>query len=121
MRTTTQDVEFGGYRIPKGWQVILAISATHLMEPWTEPRRFDPDRFGPERAEHKQQPHCHIPFGGGARVCLGQHFALAEMGIVLSLLLRGYTWELVPGQDLSIVPLPFPHPRSGIEVRFSRL
>lgn len=121
MRTTTRDVEFGGYRIPKGWQVILAISATHLMEPWTDPQRFDPERMGPERAEHKQQPHCHIPFGGGARVCLGQHFALAEMGIVLSLLLRGYRWELESGQDLSLVPLPFPHARSGIRVHFSRL
>ncbi|MFL5354877.1 hypothetical protein [Archangium sp.] len=42
------------------------------------------------------------------------------MGVILSLLLRGYDWELVPGQDLSFVPLPFPHPRSGLEVRFSR-
>jgi cytochrome P450 len=120
-RVTTQDVEFGGYRIPKGWAVMLGINGTHRAPPWTEPLRFDPERMGPERAEHKQQPHCLIPFGGGARVCLGQHFALAEMAIVLSLLVRGYRWELVPGQDLSLVPMPFPHPRSGIEVRFSRL
>jgi cytochrome P450 len=121
MRVTTQDVEFGGYRIPKGWSVMLGINGTHRAPPWTEPLRFDPERMGPERAEHKQQPHCLIPFGGGARVCLGQHLALAELGVVLSLLLRGYRWELVPGQDLSLVPIPFPHPRSGLQVRFSRL
>ncbi len=95
-RVTTEEVAFGGYRIPKGWAVSLGITGTHWMEPWTEPGRFDPERMGAERAEHKQQPHCLIPFGGGARVCLGQHFALAEMGIILSLLLRGFRWELVP-------------------------
>ena len=120
MRVTTQDVEFGGYRIPQGWSIMLSISGTHRIEPWTEPERFDPERMSPERAEHRQQPHCHIPFGGGARVCLGQHFALAEMGVVLSLLLRGYRWELVPGQDLEFTSIPFPHPRSGVVVAFSR-
>jgi cytochrome P450 len=121
MRVTTQDVEFGGYRIPKGWRVMLSLGATHHMTPWTEPGRFEPERMGPGRAEHQQQPHCFIPFGGGARSCLGQHFALAEMAIVLALLVRGYRWELVPGQDLSFTPIPFPHPRSGIQVHFSRL
>jgi cytochrome P450 len=120
-RVTTQDVACGGYRIPQGWRLILGINGTHRLPPWTDPGRFDPERLGPERAEHKQQPNALIPFGGGARVCLGQHFALAEMGVVLSLLVRGYRWELVPGQDLDLVLLPFPHPRSGIRVRFSRL
>ncbi len=120
MRVMTRDAEFGGYRIPQGWRVLLAIGATHYQTPWTEPERFDPDRMGPERAEHKQRPHALMPFGGGARSCLGQHLALAEMSVVLSLLLRGYRWELVPGQDLSFIPIPFPHPRSGIQVRFSR-
>jgi cytochrome P450 len=119
-RVTTQEVEFGGYRIPQGWTVMFGISGTQRMEPWTEPERFDPERMSPERAEHKRQPHCHVPFGGGARVCLGQHFALAELGVVLSLLLRGYRWELVPGQDLEFTPIPFPHPRSGVVVEFSR-
>lgn len=119
-RVTTRDVEFGGYRIPEGWTVLLSIIGTHLGEPWTDAERFDPARMAPERAEHKHQPGAFVPFGGGARVCIGQHFAMAEMGVILSLLLRGYDWELEPGQDLSLVPLPFPHPRSGLQVRFSR-
>jgi cytochrome P450 len=119
-RVTTQDVEFGGYRIPQGWSVMLGISGTQRMEPWTEPERFDPDRMGPERAEQRRQPHNYIPFGGGARVCIGQHFAMAEIAIILSLLLRGYRFELVPGQDLEFTSIPFPHPRSGVVVQFSR-
>jgi cytochrome P450 len=120
-RVAIRDVAYGGYRIPRGWTVMLSIAGTHRASPWTDVERFDPDRMGPARAEHRQRPNALIPFGGGTRVCLGQHLALTEMAIILSLMLRGYRWELVPGQDLSLVPLPFPHPRDGVRVRFSRL
>lgn len=118
-RVTTQDVAYGGYRIPQGWQVSMNIRATHLNAPWTSPERFDPERMGPERCEQKP-PGAYIPFGGGPRVCLGQHFAMVEMAAVAALLVRGYQWELVPGQDLSLKTFPIPLPRSGLLVRFSR-
>ena len=86
--------------------------------PWS-PERFDPERMGPERCEQKPQG-AYIPFGGGPRVCVGQHFAMVEMATVAALLLRGYQWELVPGQDLSPIPFPIPLPRDGLLVRFSR-
>ncbi len=119
-RVTTRDVAYGGYRIPRGWTLMLSVGGTHRSSPWTAPERFDPERMGPERAEHRKQSNALIPFGGGARVCLGQHFAMTEMAVILALMLRGYRWELVPGQDLSLAPLPFPHPRGGLRVRFAR-
>ncbi|WP_083681022.1 cytochrome P450 [Archangium sp. Cb G35] len=118
-RVTTQDVAYGGYRIPKGWQISLSIRGTHRSAPWTSPERFDPDRMGSERNEQKPQG-AYIPFGGGPRVCVGQHFAMVEMAVAAALLLRGYQWELVPGQDLSLIPFPIPLPRDGLIVRFSR-
>jgi cytochrome P450 len=114
-RVMNEDVVFGGYRIPRGWSVVLAVAATHHR--WPEPERFEPNRFGPDK---KPEPGTFIPFGGGVRICLGQHFAMVEMSVMLALLLRHYTWELEPGQDLRYVMLPFPHPRSGIQVRFQR-
>ncbi|MCY1078106.1 cytochrome P450 [Archangium lansingense] len=118
-RVTTEDVSYGGYRIPKGWQVSLNIRAAHKGAPWTSPERFDPERMGPDRCEQKPQG-AYIPFGGGPRVCVGQHFAMVEMAAVAALLLRDYQWELVPGQDLSPIPFPIPLPRDGLLVRFSR-
>lgn len=118
-RVTTQDVAYGGYRIPQGWQVALCILGAHLGPPWTAPERFDPERMGPERCEQKQ-PGVYIPFGGGPRVCLGQHFAMVEMAAVAALLLRDYQWEVVTGQDLTLKAFPIPIPRSGLLVRFSR-
>ncbi|WP_434391243.1 cytochrome P450 [Melittangium boletus] len=120
-RVTTRDVAFKGYRIPKGWTVPVSIRSAHLTgAAWPEPDRFDPERFGAERTEPRR-PGTFVPFGGGPRICLGQHFAMVEMSVVLALLLQHYTWELVPGQDLEYVQIPFPQPRSGIQLRMRRL
>ncbi|APR79613.1 cytochrome P450 [Minicystis rosea] len=120
-RATTQDVACAGYRIPKDWTVALCLAGTHhASTPWTDPERFDPDRFGPERAEHKREACPYVPFGGGPRVCLGQHLAMVEMSVIVALMLRGYRWELLPDQDLRMNHIPVPSPKSGIKVRFSR-
>ncbi len=119
-RVMTQDTEFGDFVIPKGWTVFFSPGQTHQGPPWTNPTRFDPERWGPDRAEHKQKNFAFVPFGGGPRMCLGQNFALVEMKLIMALLLRSHTWELVPSQDLTYDNFPFPLPRHGIWVRFGR-
>jgi len=116
----TEDLEFKGYRIPKGWMVLYSPNR-HALPPWTNPAVFDPERFSPERAEHKQKQFSFIPFGGGPRMCLGRNFAMVEMSIILALLLRGYEWQLTPGQDLTLTSLPFPLPKGGLRATFKRL
>lgn len=119
-RVMTQDSEFGGYRIPKGYVISLNPRRTHRDESiWTNPEQFDPERW--IRGEHKKQPFSQIAFGGGPRLCLGQNFAMVEMKIILSLLLRGYTWSLIADQDLTYRTLPFPLPKSGLQVDFRAL
>lgn len=120
-RELTRDVEYGGFRLPKGWVVSVSPGASHFDEEiWTDPDVFDPERWSPERAEHQRHPLAFIPFGGGPRVCLGQHFALLEMEIVLAMMLREYTWTLVPDQDLEFMYIPFPRPKNGLRVTFRR-
>ncbi|PTL82996.1 cytochrome P450 [Vitiosangium sp. GDMCC 1.1324] len=119
-RVTTRDVIYNGYRIPKGWTVPVGIRYAHGGANWPDSERFDPDRFSAERNEHKKSG-TFIPFGGGPRICLGQHFAMVEMSVMLALLLKHYTWELVPGQDLEYTQIPFPKPKSGIQLRVRRL
>lgn len=119
-RATTQDVVYKGYRIPKGWTVPVSISSTHHGPSWESPERFDPERFTAEPSGPRKQG-AFIPFGGGPRICLGQHFAMVEMSVMLALLLKHYAWELTPGQNLEYVMVPFPRPKSGIHLRFHRL
>lgn len=120
-REMTEDVSFGGYRIPQGWVISLGIAGTHNNDTvWTAPEKFDPSRWTEPRQEQKNHKHNFIPFGGGPRVCLGQSFALAEMYVTLAILLRDYTWELLPDQDLTMTRIPVPRPKSGIVVRFTQ-
>jgi cytochrome P450 len=121
-RTVLKACEFAGYTIPAGWTVLYEISLTHQDSSiFKSPETFDPDRFGPQRAEDKTKPFSHVPFGGGMRECLGKEFARLEMKLFAAKLLRQYTWELLPDQDLSLVTVPTPHPKDELKVKFSPL
>ncbi|MEM9136700.1 MAG: cytochrome P450 [Cyanobacteria bacterium P01_F01_bin.42] len=120
-RGVLKPFEFEGYHVPAGWKALYRIDETHLdTRCFSNPSQFDPDRFSPERAEHKRLSYSLVGFGGGPRVCLGLAFAKMEMKIVASLLLRNYTWTLEADQDLSLDPIPTLHPRSGLKIQFNR-
>jgi cytochrome P450 len=90
-RGVTEDVEFGGYVIPAGTQVRLGLAATHrLPTVFRDPDRFDPDRFAPPRDEDKATPYAVVTFGGGPRVCIGQHFAHIEVKALIAHVLPRY-------------------------------
>jgi cytochrome P450 len=111
----------GGFHVPEGWTVYLALHLNN-NDPtiYTEPRRFDPDRFSPARAEHRRHPMAFIPQGAepptGHR-CLGLDYSTYLVLSFLTILVRGYQWELPP-QDLGYEwkKLP-PQPRDGLRVR----
>ena len=64
---------------------------------WSQPWRFDPDRFGPERAEHKRHAYAFVPFGGGAHTCIGKSFAYMLAKVFLHQLLLRYRWRVPDG------------------------
>ena len=111
--------ELNGYQIPEGWTVLYEINQTHLNpDDYAAPDTFQPERFAREAQPKK---YSYVPFGGGIRECLGKEFARLEMKLFALHLLRNYSWELVPDQDLSMVVVPTPHPRDNLRVRFGRL
>ena len=119
-REAIETFEFGGYRIPKGWNLQYQIAQTHKDEDiYPKSDRFDPERFAPDAPADKQASFGYIPFGGGLRECIGKEFARLEMRLFASKLLQDYQWELLP-QDLSLITVPTPHPRDGLKVNFSR-
>jgi cytochrome P450 len=86
--------ELGRWTLPKGQNVLVAISLIHDDESvFPDPRAFDPSRFTSARPDLYQW----IPFGGGTRRCLGAAFANMEMNVVLRTMLRDFT--LVPTDE----------------------
>ena len=109
-RYNLKGYERGGYYIPQGWRTFISPAASHrLSAVFSKPDIYDPERFSPKRAEHRKKPFSVIGFGGGGRHCLGEHFALMEIKVILSLLLQRYTLELLD---------PNPRPTAGPEIKF---
>ena len=112
---------FKGYYVPQGWIVSYRINSSHQdSNIFTNPQKFEPERFSSERAEHKKMEYSLVGFGGGPRFCLGYALAQMEMKIFAFLLLRKYSWEILPNQNLTPAPIPTLHPRSGLKVRIQR-
>ncbi len=113
--------EYGGYSVPSGWLAMYSTVYTHWMPSlWHAPDLFNPDRFAGSSPEGKT-PYSLIGFGGGPRVCIGLALAQIEMRLVVLELVRRYTWQIQPGQDLSRVWLPTNQPRSGLKITLRRL
>ena len=121
-RINTAEFEFGGYQIPAGCMVVVSpIHTHHMAEWWSEPLRWDPERFAPGRAEHERHTHSFAPFGGGPHMCLGLRFAEAQVRLVMHHLLSRYRWSVPEGYTMPVQQAPISKPRDGLPVRFTPL
>jgi cytochrome P450 len=117
-RVSERAFEFGGYEIPANTMVVTyPIHTHHMPEHWTDPMRFDPERFAPGRAEHERHPYQFVPFGGGAHLCIGYRFAQLQIKAVLYQLVRRYRWSLPSGYEMPLQQAPISKPRDGLPVR----
>jgi len=99
-RQALREVEIDGYRVPKGYIVLLAPYTLHRREDaFPEPETFDPERFTPEREKHLPR-YAYLPFGAGPRICLGMYFAMMEGHLLLATLAQRISFALVPGQTI---------------------
>jgi cytochrome P450 len=121
-RKAARDCSFGGFQIPKGTPVgISPIHTHHMPELWTSPTTFDPERFSPARAEHRRHAYGYLPFGGGAHLCIGQHFADMEVKSVMHQLLRRFRFSVPAGYRMPYQLVPIAKPRDGLPVLLQAL
>ncbi|KXZ46282.1 hypothetical protein GPECTOR_45g152 [Gonium pectorale] len=88
-----------GHPLPRGIMIACHLQGTHRL--YESPEEFRPDRFMPD-GEYDQfddaiRAYMFLPFIQGPRNCLGQHLALLEARVVLSLLQRRFAFTLAPG------------------------
>lgn len=90
-RRLVRPLTLGGFALPAGTVVGVGIYLAHLREAtFADPMTFRPERF----VERTYTPFEFLPFGGGARRCLGAAFASYELRVVLATLLSAGAWSL---------------------------
>lgn len=87
-RMAMRDVEVDGYRVEAGTLLLFGIMSVQ-RDPlyWDDPLTFDPDRFSPENSKGRDRWQ-YLPFGGGPRSCIGDHFAMLEATLALATIVR---------------------------------
>jgi cytochrome P450 len=115
-RRAIKAFEFRGHKFPKGTFVgINTHFVHHMAEHWPEPERFDPMRFSPEEARGRHK-YAWAPFGGGAHMCLGLHFAYMQVKILLWHMLRAHRIDVAATSGVEWQAWPIPKPRDGLPV-----
>nr|ARN17939.1 cytochrome P450-16 [Cephus cinctus] len=93
-RTLQHDTVICGYKIPKGVQVVFPTLVTGNMEEYvTDSKTFKPSRWIKNDNNEKLHPFASLPYGYGARMCLGRRFADLEIQVLLAKLIRSYKLE----------------------------
>jgi cytochrome P450 len=97
-RTATRDAQLAGYRIPAGSSVFYSSYLIHHRPGLPEQdQEFAPERWLADD-NARRAPATFIPFGSGARKCIGDEFALTEATLVLALITARYRLEPIPGE-----------------------
>lgn len=89
-RRALRDLDCGPWTIAKGSLIAITPALIQRDPRWfAQPEHFMPERFLPGAPEFPRS--AWLPFGTGPRVCLGQHFAMLEMGVIAALLLQRFS------------------------------
>jgi cytochrome P450 family 110 len=95
-RVVLEPTEILGHRLEPYAVLAGCIYLNHHREDiYPESRQFKPERF----LERQFSPYEFMPFGGGARRCVGEALAMFEMKLVLATLLTRYRLELASDQE----------------------
>jgi cytochrome P450 len=109
-----------GYEISPGSVVLMSQYIMHRDERFfPEPDRFDPERWTAE-SQTQRPKFSYFPFGGGARVCIGEQFAWMEGILLLATIAQQWQMRLDPGQVVDIQPLITLRPKYGIRMTLVR-
>jgi cytochrome P450 len=113
-RRLLADAQIGGHAVAGGTNVLVSPWVTHRHPDfWSDPEVFDPWRF---MGRDDRPPYAYFPFGGGARACIGRHFALLEATILVRALLTSYRLEALDA-DVPLSQLISMRPAGPVRLR----
>src|SRR5580700_4548106 len=114
-RMALSDDSVGDLVIPRGSTIVVYVYGVHHSPRyWENPELFDPERFTKEK-EKLHTPFSWLPFGAGPRGCIGGNYAMLQIFMILSVLLRKYDFRLVPDQTIEARPMVILRPMLFID------
>jgi len=106
----------GQYQIPAGSIVILSPYLVQRDPRWfPDSERFDPERWRMEGRDSRPK-FSYFPFGGGARVCIGERFAWMEGVLAMAAIAQKWRFRLDPGQNIEPLPLVTLRVKNGLRM-----
>ncbi|MEY3401732.1 MAG: hypothetical protein RLZZ86_1347, partial [Cyanobacteriota bacterium] len=97
-RRVKTPISLCGYQLEPGTIVVGSIYLAHHREDiYPEHDKFRPERF----LERQFSPYEFLPFGGGARRCIGLAFAQMEMKLILAKVLKTWSMKLVSTHEIT--------------------
>ncbi len=116
-REAIEDVEIGGYTFEKGSQLIFSQKVMHNNAEWfANPEQFLPDRWLDGSLDGNPR-FAYFPFGGGPRVCIGNHFAQMEIVLSLATLLQHLEFDAVVKRPIRVRPAVTLRPDEPVMMR----
>lgn len=116
-REAIEDDVINGEKVKKDTIVLVSIFALHRSAKYYEnPEDFDPERFRPEVVKARPK-NAYLPFGAGPRMCIGNHFAMMEMQLILASIIQKFDFDLVPNQNVEMSALITLKPKKNIRLR----
>uniref|UniRef100_A0A7N0UKY7 Cytochrome P450 n=1 Tax=Kalanchoe fedtschenkoi TaxID=63787 RepID=A0A7N0UKY7_KALFE len=122
IRRAKADVELGAYKVPSGTELLIPILAVHHDKAsWgSDANEFNPTRFANGASRAAKHPMAFMPFGVGARSCIGQHLATLQAKIAVAVMLQKCNLRLAPSYRHAPTVLLMLHPQHGAPVIFER-
>ncbi|KAA0033319.1 hypothetical protein IC582_010487 [Cucumis melo] len=122
-REALEDIRFKNIVIPKGVNLQIPISLLHHSVDIWGPNAllFDPQRFSNGILKACKNPHAYIPFGVGPHICAGQHLAMVELKVIVSLIVSKFEFSLSPAYKHSPFFSLVVEPRNGVILNLRKL
>ena len=115
-RKAIVDTQIGNYDVPAGSEIGLWIYMPHRDPRWfPRPESFEPERFADAQSIQRMKQ-AYIPFGLGARTCIGKAFATIEAVLLLATIAQGFDLSLAPGQRVGLKPRVTLIPKYGMKM-----
>ena len=103
-REPVTETVIGGYTVRPGTQLMVSTYVMHHKAEWFP----EPDEFRPERwldGLYDRLPRfVYLPFGGGPRICIGNHFAMLESTMMIARIAQQFSFEATSDRVINPVP-----------------